>query len=262
MTFRLDVRSFCAREVQRLVSRFSPGVARTVLWAGLAAWTVWMANYWAREAIATPPPVPAQQLRPVVDFDSAVSTAAASAIFGAAVRPQGIQRGASAALDIKLRGVLASSGGPTGAIVNTGHDDDFVLLEKELGPGVVLTDVSPTHIVITRDGVAERVELDPVKSEAARPKGAADGSGARRSHGRVANARADATEAAPTPAPEAEPAPAAPEATPVKELAPPMQNSQAVPDAWAATLVTDAAILRQRPTFALYDCAISHERVT
>lgn len=223
---------------------FTPGIVRLALWSALAGWTAWTGSHWARDALATAQPAPAPQTHTAVDLDAAVARAAAAPIFGKTAQSVAKQNAAPVALNVKLRGVFAGGGGPTGAVVNTGQDDEFIMLDRELSPGVVLKGVYSNHIMVSHDGVAERVELEPLKSEAPRSKGAGDAAGGRLPHGRIAHGRTEATEAAPSasnPVTEVETAPAAPDATPAAPLAPPMKNSQATPDALAGFRLASAS---------------------
>jgi general secretion pathway protein C len=62
---------------------------------------------------------------------------------------------------VRLKGVYAVDGKTlSAAVVNLGGRDQSVLLNQELSPGVKLVDVQPDHIVLSRNRVRERVDLD------------------------------------------------------------------------------------------------------
>jgi type II secretory pathway component PulC len=194
-------------------------ILKVVLWILVLGWASWVASQWLRDAFATPAPVTAARTRPALDLDAAVAQAAAAPVFGEAVEPDTAPTAVAAPLDIKLKGVIASGGGPMAAIVNTGRDEDeYVLLGKEVRPGTVLDGVYPTHIVVNRDGVPGRIDLQSLKNDASRSKKAA--------HSPSAVPSTPATDMASTPAE----ASAQAEAESSPSLAPPMPQSEAEPD--------------------------------
>jgi len=213
------------------VNLLNPVMAKIALWALLLGWISWIAFQWLREVLATPAQAAVTQSRPLLDLDAAVATAAAAPIFGEAARLDVSQTAAPSMPNVKLKGVFASGDGPVAAIVNVGREDEFVLLNKELGPGVTLQAVHPTHIVISRNGAKERVELEVLKSDATRSKGgAAPGTRLSHGHARPPDAAPDPAPA-PPPVPAGEAAPVDPDIQPTSPLAPPMQQSQRTPDA-------------------------------
>lgn len=67
---------------------------------------------------------------------------------------------AASTSSVILKGVFAVNGATlSAAIVNVGGKDKPVLMGEELEAGLKLTEVWPDYIVLTRDGVKERVEL-------------------------------------------------------------------------------------------------------
>jgi type II secretory pathway component PulC len=188
------------------------------LWLVVAALGTAVALHWLRDAAATPPPEPAAAPRPAVDLDAAIAQAAAIPLFGAAPARGPATGSDTAPLDIRLKGVVAGNGGTVAAIVNTGgEEDELALPGAELRPGVKLESVHPTHILLGRSGVTQRVELEPVGSEAPRSKGSAHGK-------RTVHGAPPAT--APT---EAEAPIAGVEPAAEQPLAPPMPQSRAAP---------------------------------
>jgi type II secretory pathway component PulC len=202
------------------MSRANPLVLKIGLWMLVLAWAACVAFHWLGDASATPPPTVAARPRPVVDLESAIAQAATAPVFGETGESEAVPTPGAAPLDIKLKGVFAGGGGPVAAIVDTGgEEDELVMLGAQIRPGVVLQGVYPTYIVIAREGGSHRVELEPVKSDASRSKAAQRTSGARPAHTRPA--APEALE------PEAAAAPAEPESS--KPLAPPMPQSDAGP---------------------------------
>jgi general secretion pathway protein C len=62
---------------------------------------------------------------------------------------------------VRLKGVFAVDGKAlSAAVVNLGGKDQTVRLNQELSPGVKLVEVQPEFIVISRNGVRERIDLD------------------------------------------------------------------------------------------------------
>ena len=125
----------------------------------------------------TPPVVPGSPQRESVTITAATQTVAGAHVFGDAAVAGGI---AVSTLNVKLRGVFAGSGGAPGyAIVNTGGRDQAASAGAEISPGVALESVHARHIVLKRNGVFERVNLEerPVLAQAS-PRPAAPPPGA------------------------------------------------------------------------------------
>ncbi len=196
----------------------SPRLPRVGAWLVVVAFGIVVAFHWLREAAATPPPSAIAPPPPAVDLEAAVAQAAAVPLFGEA--PASGPSADSAPLEFKLKGVLAGNGGPVVAIVNSGgEEDELVMLGAELRPGVRLEGVHPTHIVVSRGGVAQRVELEPVRSDSSRGKDSSHAGGKRSTHipPQPAQVEAGASTAGTEPASE-------------QPLAPPMPQSSAAPD--------------------------------
>ena len=67
----------------------------------------------------------------------------------------------SAPSDIHLKGVFAVDGKTlSAAVVNLGGKDQAVKLNQDLPNGAKLIEVHPDHIVVSRNGISERVDLD------------------------------------------------------------------------------------------------------
>jgi len=142
-----------------------------VLWGSVLAWTSWIALPWVESAAARPASETAAPSHPEIDLGTAVATAAAAPVFGKARESETRDSAHAPKLDIKLKGALAGAGGPTAAIVNTGDEDQLVLLGKELKVGVVLEAVHPNYVVIRRNGVEERVDLVEIGTDPAHSSG-------------------------------------------------------------------------------------------
>lgn len=129
----------------------------------------WQLAYWTWVFLAP---------RPTTSFAAPareVDLAAVASLFGAAA-PASTQVAATGSL--RLKGVVAPTPGiAASAIFGTGSGRDLaVFVNGEVQPGVKLAQVHPTHVVLFRGGVEERLELEALRGT----KGAAvpGGSGA------------------------------------------------------------------------------------
>jgi type II secretory pathway component PulC len=175
-------------------------VAPPAALAGALALGAWLGAGWF-VYFTTPPVVPASPHRENVTIAVAAQTVASAHVFGDAPAVGGM---AVSTLNVKLRGVFAGTAGAPGyAIVNTGGRDQSAAVGSEISPGVALESVHARHIVLKRNGVFERVNLEerPLLAQAA-PRPAAPPPGA---------APAPASSA---PAPSAAPAPQPPRSGP------------------------------------------------
>ncbi|MFO1206171.1 MAG: type II secretion system protein N [Burkholderiales bacterium] len=202
---------------QHLRNSRLPGVT---LWVVVCLLGVAVAFHWLREAAATEPPSTVVPPRAAIDLQAAIAQAATAPLFGEAPPSGSAAIAESAPLDIKLKGVVAGHGGPAAAIVNTGgEEDELAMPGAEIRAGVKLESVERTHVVVSRDGVTLRVELEPVRNESSRSKGGSHASGKRALHSPPQPAAAEGE----VPATGAEPAAEQP-------LAPPMPQSGIAPD--------------------------------
>jgi general secretion pathway protein C len=71
--------------------------------------------------------------------------------------------------NLKLKGVVAPTPGTTAAAIfaRAGGRDLAVFLEGEVQPGVTLAEVHPDHVIVSRGGVRERIELESPRSSIA-----------------------------------------------------------------------------------------------
>jgi general secretion pathway protein C len=140
-----------AATIERLL-RVAPGAAMlAVLGAAgtLAAQWFW---YFAAPSAASAPPA-----REAIQVAAAAESVASAALFGAA--PSGGM--ALSGLNIRLKGVFAGTpASQSVAIVNAGGRDESARVGGEIVPGVVLESVHARHVVLRRNGVAERLNLE------------------------------------------------------------------------------------------------------
>jgi general secretion pathway protein C len=154
------------RLMQVVGDRLGAGLVRAAPAAAMIAALAlgaWLAAGWF-VYFTTPPIVPAAPARPVITIAAAAETVAEAHVFGAAPAAGGM---AVSTLNVKLKGVFA--GAPGHAIVNTGGRDQTASVGAEISPGVALESVHPRHIVLKRNGVFERVNLEerPLLAQAA-----------------------------------------------------------------------------------------------
>jgi general secretion pathway protein C len=96
-----------------------------------------------------------------------VDMAAIAKLFGAAPPAS---MGASTS-GLRLKGVVAPDAGPiASAIFSSGGGKDIaVFVDHEITPGITLVEVKPDHVVVSRNGARERIELEAARSAAAGP---------------------------------------------------------------------------------------------
>lgn len=141
----------------------------TALVAGLIVLLAWQLAHWTWVFVVPPAASVAAPAR-------AADLALASRLFGGSA-PAAEVRGTSFA-SLRLKGVIAPSPGTVAsAIFSTGTGKDIaVLLDGDVQPGVTLVSVEPDHVIVSRAGVRERIDLDtrisaPSKSLAAQAPG-------------------------------------------------------------------------------------------
>jgi len=130
----------------------------TLLIAALVVVLAWQLAYWTWVFMAPPAAVQGSRL------DNDVDLAAVARLFGAAA-PAEAQATASTS-GLRLKGVVAPTPGTqASAIFSTGSGRDIaVYLDREVQPGVRLTAVHPDHVIVSRAGVPERIDLDVARS--------------------------------------------------------------------------------------------------
>jgi general secretion pathway protein C len=92
-------------------------------------------------------------------------------MFGAAL-PSGST--SASASGLRLKGVVAPTPGvAASAIFSTGSGRDIaVYVGREVQPGVKLAEVHPDHVLVSRGGAGERIDLEAVRSIGAGRRGA------------------------------------------------------------------------------------------
>lgn len=119
----------------------------------------WQLAWWTWVFVA-PGPVatPAREGRDV-------DLAAVARLFGAAPPAEGGPSTASAS-GLHLKGVVAPTPGTqASAIFSTGSGRDVaVYIDREVQPGVKLAEVHADHVIVSRAGVPERIDLDAPRS--------------------------------------------------------------------------------------------------
>ena len=138
-------------------------VAKLVLVA-LVLVLAYQLAYWTWVFVA-----PQRATAPATDSPQ-VDLAAIARMFGAS--PPGASQATSTS-GLRLKGVVAPTPGvAASAIFSTGAGRDVaVFVGRDVQPGVKLSEVHPDHVVVTRAGVAERIDLEARRSVAAARSG-------------------------------------------------------------------------------------------
>jgi len=140
-------------------------LAKVSLWLAVAVLGAWIVVTWIRQARPPERPLDSPAPRARVDLTAAIDEAASAAFFGLSL----VESPAAApGIDIKLKGVFAGEGERIGAIVNTGGQDRFVEVGREIGPNLRLAAVRPSYIVVDRGGITHRVEIGRLESGSVR----------------------------------------------------------------------------------------------
>jgi general secretion pathway protein C len=126
-------------------------LAGNVLVIALVLVLAWQAAYWTWVLPHAAQRAAGASSQPAVDL------AAVARLFGGE-RP-GDGRGAS---NLKLKGVIAPTPGTVAsAIFSTGAGRDVaVYIDGEVEPGVMLSEVHPDHVIVSRAGVRGRIDLE------------------------------------------------------------------------------------------------------
>ena len=135
-------------------------VVDALLVVALVLLLAWQLAYWTWQLAAPPSRVAAS------DAPADVDLAAIGRLFGAAP-PAG--SGATATRGgLRLKGVIAPTPGvAASAIFSTGTGRDIaVFVGREVQPGVKLAEVHPDHVILSRGGVGERVDLEAMRGGA------------------------------------------------------------------------------------------------
>lgn len=118
----------------------------------------WQLAYWTWRFL-TPPAVAGSH-----DDAGTIDLAAVARLFGGAP-PAGTSTQATSRNGLRLKGVIAPTPGVSAsAIFSTGSGKDLaVYLDHEVQPGLKLKEVHPDHVVLSRNGVDERLDLEPMR---------------------------------------------------------------------------------------------------
>ena len=132
----------------------------TILLVALVLLLAWQLAHWTWVLVA-PPRVAATN-----DTVQGVDMAAVARLFGATPPAAG---GAPSTGGLRLKGVVAPTPGiAASAIFSTGSGRDLaVYVEGEVQPGLKLVEVHPQHVVLSRGGVRERLDLETARSATA-----------------------------------------------------------------------------------------------
>ena len=131
----------------------------TLLVVALVLVLAWQLAYWTWVLLAPAQVSAAPAKRSDVDL------AAVARLFGAA--PPGASTATSAS-GLRLKGVIAPTPGvEASAIFSSGAGKDIaVYIDREVQPGVKLVEVNPDHVMVSRGGVRERIDLEVARAAA------------------------------------------------------------------------------------------------
>jgi general secretion pathway protein C len=126
----------------------------------------WQLAYWTWRFAAPPAVVEAR-----TDAGGNVDLAAIAKLFGGA--PSAVSSTQNASRNgLRLKGVIAPTPGvAASAIFSAGSGKDLAIyVGHEVQPGVKLKEVHPDHVILSRNGVDERLDLEPMRGGAAPAK--------------------------------------------------------------------------------------------
>ncbi len=134
------------------------GAFGTTLVVGLVLLLAWQLAYWTWDFLAPPATASApDEARPVVDL------AAIAKLFGAAAPSSG-----ATADGLALKGVVAPTPGVAASAIFAPRagKDLSVFIGQDVRPGLKLVEVDPDHVIVSRGGVRERIDLEAARSGA------------------------------------------------------------------------------------------------
>jgi len=136
------------------------GFAGNLVTVALTLVLAYQLAHWTWVFVA-PAPVAA-----IPEDERAVDLAAIAKLFGAAA-PEGPSGNTSVA-GLRLKGVVAPTPGVVAsAIFSTGSGKDLaVMIDREVKPGIKLAEVKPDHVIVSRAGVRERIDLETRRASA------------------------------------------------------------------------------------------------
>ena len=132
------------------------GVIGTIAIVALTLVLAFQLAHWTWVFVAPP------EIAKTPDADAGVDMAAIAKLFGASLPAS---TNASTA-GLRLKGVVAPDEGPiASAIFSTGGGKDVaVFVDREITPGVKLVEVKADHVIVSRNGVNERIDLEAGRS--------------------------------------------------------------------------------------------------
>ena len=135
------------------------GVVGTIAIVALTLVLAFQLAHWTWVFVAPP------EVATTPEADAGVDMAAIAKLFGAAAPSSAT---ASSTSGLRLKGVVAPDGGPiASAIFSTGSGKDIaIFVDRELSPGVKLAEVKPDHVIVSRAGVRERIDLETRRASA------------------------------------------------------------------------------------------------
>jgi general secretion pathway protein C len=135
------------------------GVIGTIAIVALTLVLAFQLAHWTWVFMAPP------EIAKTPDGDAGVDMAAIAKLFGAT--PPATASASTAGL--RLKGVVAPDEGPiASAIFSTGGGKDVaVFVDREISPGVKLVEVKADHVIVSRNGVNERIDLEAARSNVA-----------------------------------------------------------------------------------------------
>jgi len=133
-------------------------IAGTFLVIALVLVLAWQLAYWTWTFLT-----PGSSAARLPAREAAVDLAAAARLFGGTATGGPAVAGGSG---LRLKGVVAPTPGTAAsAIFSTGSGRDLsVFIGNEVQPGLKLAQVHPDHVIVSRAGVDERVDLDARRS--------------------------------------------------------------------------------------------------
>jgi general secretion pathway protein C len=134
------------------------GPVGTIVVVALVVVLAWQLAHWTWVFLAPP------RVAAIPDGDTAPDLAAIAKLFGGSL-PAG-ERTAAGPGGLHLKGVVAPTPGQAAsAVFSTGSGKDIsVFVGREVQPGMKLIEVKPDHVIVSRAGVQERVDLDAMRS--------------------------------------------------------------------------------------------------
>ena len=122
----------------------------------------WQLAHWTW-VFVTPAPVAAR-----APETAGVDLASIARLFGATAGESPAAKGGGS---LRLKGVVAPTPGVSAsAIFSTGSGRDIsVFVDREISPGVTLSEVHPDHVILSRGGVRERIDIDAPRALASAP---------------------------------------------------------------------------------------------